>query len=155
MSTNEVVLKALRVRLDELYELLRKIKHDIEVLEEAIHLFEEKPQASTFAQPSIQAPTVLRAEERKDFSGLSFAQMLRILAAENGGRIRVSDAIKVIRARGGGKTSKDLYTTISTQLKRMPTEFRRIGPGEWQYMGQEAENTTEYPPIGTTEANEP
>jgi len=74
-------------------------------------------------------------EPEGPFAHWTYAQMLRQLARESGGRIRVSEAARQIRVRGGARRSKDLYTTLATQRQRMPKEFRRVAPGEWEWIG--------------------
>lgn len=76
------------------------------------------------------------------FAHWTYAQMLRQLARESGGRIRVSEAARQIRERGGARRSKDLYTTLSVQLQRMPKEFRRVAPGEWEWIGPSEEGAS-------------
>jgi len=65
------------------------------------------------------------------FADLTYPAMLRIIAREHGGRIRLAEAVEQIQREGGAKASKNLYNTLLTQIKRMK-DFERVGKGTWE-----------------------
>lgn len=136
----ERVLQALMARRAELVAQREALTQVVAALDTVIQLYENQlhPAGRSAPMPA-EADAGRFLEPEGPFAHWTYAQMLRQLARESGGRIRVSEAARQVRARGGARRSKDLYTTLATQLQRMPKEFRRVAPGEWEWIGPSEE----------------
>lgn len=124
-------LEQIETEWERLGSQVSQIKSTIAALEQLVPVYGPPEQGTFHPQEVVSDGPSDRANR---FRGMSYGQMLRILASEGGGQLRVKEAVEKIRDGGGAGSSTDLRSTLTTQLARMPKHFHRVGPGLWELL---------------------
>ena len=145
LAEREQLIRSLnqkRQEIEQIQRLVNQYETHLQSLDDVIGLLKKRELQDQVLGSHIFIPenNPTPNERVQDFQGKSYPEMIRILADEFGGRFKITDVVHEIKDRGGAKQSKDLYNTITTQLKRMTTEFHRIGPGEWEQIVRNPRN---------------
>ena len=125
-----------KAAIDELEELRIRLQAKIQSLQQEIQETKIKYQSVTTTLELLGFKTRLDLSaplsETSVLKGLTQAQALERIAKNNGGRVKVRDAKRILLGAGLIKTPKNANNIIFNVIQREEGKYRRVSPGEYE-----------------------
>jgi hypothetical protein len=111
----------------------REAEENLAVIERDLVYFQNALDAYLRRKPGGVSKPVQTTLDSRRFQGKTYTESFKIIARENGGKIRITDAVKIL-TEAGRITSKvkNPYGSVNTMLYRNKKEFKKSGPGEYK-----------------------
>ena len=107
-------------------EKLVSIERDLSSFQNALTAYQRKIGSDTSSPLQVTL-------DASRFQGKTFIDSFKIIARENSGRIRITDAVKTLTEAGRIKPeTKNPYGMVSTMLYRSKKNFVKSGKGEYR-----------------------